>query len=53
MMAYAEQIALDASAVTETQILDALGAEPDKVYWELEESLRQALIVGRPIAERC
>lgn len=81
MMAYAEQIALDASAVTENQIqelrdhgfsdaeifdiataaaarcffaktLDALGAEPDELYWKLEESLRQSLTVGRPIAER-
>ncbi|MBS1787034.1 MAG: peroxidase-related enzyme [Acidobacteria bacterium] len=81
MMAYAEQIARDASAVTENQIqdlrdhgfsdaeifdiattaaarcffaktLDALGAEPDEIYWELEESLRQTLTVGRPIVER-
>lgn len=81
MMVYAEQIALDASAVTENQIqelrdhgfsdaeifdiataaaarcffaktLDALGAEPDELYWKLEESLRQSLTVGRPIAER-
>jgi uncharacterized peroxidase-related enzyme len=81
MMAYAEQIARDASAVTPEDIqalrelgftdaeifdiaataaarcffaktLDALGAAPDAIYWELEESLRQTLTVGRPIVER-
>jgi len=81
MMAYAEQIARDTSAVTQNQIqelrdhsfsdaeifdiattdaarcffaktLDALGAEPDEIYWELEELLRQTLTVGRPIVER-
>jgi uncharacterized peroxidase-related enzyme len=81
MMAYAEQIARDASTVTQNQIqelrdhgfsdaeifdiattaaarcffaktLDALGAQPDEIYWELEESLRQTLTVGRPIIER-
>ena len=31
-------------------VLDALGAEPDAVYNELEPELRDALTVGRPIA---
>jgi len=30
--------------------LDALGAEPDAAYAELEPALRDALTVGRPIA---
>jgi alkylhydroperoxidase family enzyme len=29
------------------KVLDALGAEPDDMYLELEEDLRQALAVGR------
>lgn len=29
--------------------LDALGAEPDEIYLELDEELRQTLTVGRPI----
>ena len=31
--------------------LDALGAEPDAAYLELEPGLRDALTVGRPIAQ--
>jgi uncharacterized peroxidase-related enzyme len=33
------------------KVLDALGAQPDAAYAELEPSLRSALTVGRPIAE--
>ncbi len=33
-----------------SKTLDALGAEPDEAYMELEEELRQALTVGRPIS---
>jgi uncharacterized peroxidase-related enzyme len=79
MMAYAEQIARDATAITQadvdglrgygftdeeifdiaataaarcffSKLLDALGAEPDAVYGELEEGLRGALVVGREIS---
>ena len=32
------------------KVLDALGAEPDPVYLELEPGLRDALTVGRPLA---
>lgn len=78
MMAYAEQIARDATSVSQADIdelrahgfsdteivdiaaaaaarcffsklLDALGAEPDAAYGELEDGLREALTVGRPI----
>jgi uncharacterized peroxidase-related enzyme len=78
MMAFAEQVARDAAAITQNDIeelrghgfsdaeifdiattatarcffaktLDALGAEPDEIYLELEEKLRQTLTVGRPI----
>ena len=34
-----------------SKLLDALGAEPDAHYLELEPNLRQALTVGRPISE--
>jgi len=79
MMAYAEQIVLDATAVTQAHIdtlrqhgfsdveifeiataaaarcffsktLNALGAEPDEAFMALDETLRQALTVGRPIS---
>ncbi len=79
MMAFAEQVARDAAAITQNDVdelrgygfsdaeifdisvtaaarcffaktLDALGAEPDEIYLELEEKLRQALTVGRPIS---
>jgi uncharacterized peroxidase-related enzyme len=79
MMAFAERIARDATAITPNEIaelrghgfsdaeifditataaarcffsktLDALGAEPDNIYLELEENLRRALTVGRPIS---
>jgi uncharacterized peroxidase-related enzyme len=79
MMAFAEQVAQDATAITQNDVeelrshgfsdaeifdiattaaarcffaktLDALGAEPDEKYLELEEELRQTLTVGRPIS---
>ncbi len=31
-----------------SKVLDAVGAEPDPLYLEMEESLRKALTVGRP-----
>ncbi|MGH2628140.1 MAG: carboxymuconolactone decarboxylase family protein [Anaerolineales bacterium] len=31
-----------------SKLLDAIGAEPDAEYLDLEDSLRQALTVGRP-----
>ena len=31
-----------------SKVLDALGAEPDAVYMELEEGVRDALAMGRP-----
>jgi alkylhydroperoxidase family enzyme len=31
-----------------SKLMDALGAEPDERYLELEDSLREALVVGRP-----
>jgi alkylhydroperoxidase family enzyme len=34
-----------------SKTLDALGVEPDRVYADLEPGLREALTVGRPIAE--
>jgi alkylhydroperoxidase family enzyme len=34
-----------------SKTLDALGAQPDAAYAELEPGLRDALVVGRPIAE--
>ena len=33
-----------------SKTLDALGVEPDAVYAELDPALRDALVVGRPIA---
>lgn len=33
------------------KLLDALGAEPDAAYLELEEGLRQALVGRRPFGE--
>lgn len=77
MMRFAEQIAHDATEITQADIealrghgfsdaeifditstaaarcffsktLDALGAEPDAVYQELDENLRTTLAVGRP-----
>lgn len=79
MMAFAGQIARDATAITAADIdqlrdhgfsdaeifdlaataaarcffsklLDALGAEPDAVYLELDDKLRSHLTVGRPIS---
>lgn len=34
-----------------SKVLDAVGAEADAVYMELEEGLRKALTVGRPFGE--
>jgi uncharacterized peroxidase-related enzyme len=34
-----------------SKTLDALGVQPDNRYAELEPGLREALVVGRPIAE--
>jgi len=34
-----------------TKTLDALGVRPDASYAELDPELREALVVGRPIAE--
>jgi hypothetical protein len=33
-----------------SKTLDALGAQPDASYNELPEALRDAMVVGRPIA---
>ena len=35
-----------------SKILDALGVEADEIYLELEDGLRQALTVGRPISRQ-
>jgi uncharacterized peroxidase-related enzyme len=34
-----------------SKTLDALGVQPDSSYRELEPSLRESLVVGRPIAD--
>jgi uncharacterized peroxidase-related enzyme len=34
-----------------SKMLDALGAEPDAAYREIEDDLRRQLLVGRPISE--
>jgi hypothetical protein len=34
-----------------SKTLDALGVRPDKSYSELDPELREALVVGRPIAD--
>ena len=34
-----------------SKTLDALGVRPDASYWELEPQLRDALVVGRAIAD--
>jgi alkylhydroperoxidase family enzyme len=34
-----------------SSVLDAVGAEPDAVYRSLDPDVRDALTVGRPIAE--
>lgn len=34
-----------------SKALDALGAEPDEIYLELEPELRQALVKGRPFGD--
>lgn len=79
MMSFAEQVARDATAITQNDMdelrdfgfsdaeifdiaaaaaarcffsktLDALGAEPDEMYRQLEDRLRETLTVGRPIS---
>lgn len=81
MMAYAEQLARNATAITAahvqalrdhgftdaeifdiaavaaarcffSKLLDALGAEPDAIYLQLEEEVRRRLTVGRPISQQ-
>jgi uncharacterized peroxidase-related enzyme len=81
MMAFAEQVAVNADRITAADIedlrshgyrdeeifdlaaaaaarcffsklLDALGAQPDATFNDLDPALRQALTVGRPVAER-
>ena len=34
-----------------SKTLDAIGAEPDEKFWDLQPELRQALTVGRPFGE--
>jgi len=34
-----------------SKVLDAVGAEPDERYRELEQGLRQTLTVGRPFGK--
>lgn len=34
-----------------SKVLDAVGAEPDAIYLNMEDSLRRALTVGRPMRE--
>jgi len=81
MMAFAEQVALNADRITAADIdtlrshgygdeeifdivaaaaarcffsklLDALGVQADSIFNDLDPALRQALTVGRPVAER-
>ena len=81
MMAFAEQVALNAERITAADIdslrahgyqdeeifdiaaaaaarcffsklLDALGVQADSMFNDLDPALRQALTVGRPVAER-
>jgi uncharacterized peroxidase-related enzyme len=81
MMAFAEQVAVNADRITAgdiedlrshgyrdeeifdlaaaaaarcffSKLLDALGAQPDATFNDLDPALRQALTVGRPVAER-
>jgi alkylhydroperoxidase family enzyme len=34
-----------------SKVLDAVGAQPDAIYAELDAPLRETLTVGRPIAD--
>jgi len=34
-----------------SKVLDAVGAEPDPVYLDMEPELRRALVVGRPFGD--
>jgi uncharacterized peroxidase-related enzyme len=81
MMAFAERVARDASAIGEadvqalrdhgftdaaifdiaaaaaarcffSKLLDALGAEPDAAYLQLEDALQQQLTIGRAISRK-
>ena len=45
-------VAIAASRSFFTKVLDALGAEPDLPFMNLDEDLRRALTVGRPISWR-
>lgn len=45
-------VAIAASRSFFTKVLDALGAEPDLPFMKMDEDLRRALTVGRPIAWR-
>ena len=35
-----------------SKLLDALGAQPDAAFRDLDPALREALTVGRPVADR-
>ena len=35
-----------------SKLVDALGAEPDSSFHDLDPTLRQALTVGRPVADQ-
>ena len=35
-----------------TKVVDGLGFQPDAAYEDLDEGLREALVVGRPIEDR-
>jgi hypothetical protein len=56
IMAFAERIVTDATAVTQEDVdelrghgLDALGVQPDAEFAQLDPAFREALTVGRPI----
>jgi uncharacterized peroxidase-related enzyme len=44
-------VAAAAARCFHSKMLDALGAQADAVYAELEPGLRDALVVGRPISD--
>jgi hypothetical protein len=35
-----------------SKLLDALGVQPDSIFNDLDPTLRQALTVGRPVADQ-
>jgi hypothetical protein len=45
-------VAIAAARCFFTKLLDALGSEPDVAFMTLDDELRQALTVGRPISQR-